>query len=106
MRSDRGRPLGRTPLNAPWTTRMMRSVCPGCGGKAMPGLRKRPYLDESDRLSIHELVRAGLLNGKRGTNLYLRVTIPSGTQTVALTPLPTGVPGRPVGTSWYFICGE
>jgi hypothetical protein len=74
----------------------------------MPGHRIRPYLDESARLSIHELVRDGLLDGKHGTNLYLKVTTPNGcgTQTIALTPLPTMVPGRAIGQRWYFICGE
>jgi hypothetical protein len=73
----------------------------------MPGIRKRPYLDESARISIRDVVRDGLLDGKRGYQ-YLTVRTPSGggTQTIALTPLPRMVPGRAIGTVWYFICGE
>ena len=74
----------------------------------MPGIRKRPYLDEDcARISIHDVVRNGLLDGKRGYQ-YLKVTTPNGggTQTIALTPLPTMVPGRAIGTVWYFLCGE
>jgi hypothetical protein len=74
----------------------------------MPGHRKRPYLDEDcARISIREVVADGLLDGKRGTNLYLTVTTPGvGTQTIALTPSARMVPGRAIGTVWYFICGE
>jgi hypothetical protein len=73
----------------------------------MPGHRKRPYLDEDcARLSIREIISDGLLDGKHGYQ-YLKVTTPGvGTQTIALTPLPRMVPGRAVGTVWYFICGE
>jgi hypothetical protein len=70
----------------------------------VPALRKRQYLDIGARLDVNELVRDGTIENCTQQYSWLKVTLSTGVQTIALEKVPRHLPGRAIGHRWFFRC--